>query len=149
MGEMAKATDQKKELERILSRSYTHELVRDKDGSWFARVLELPGCMTTGRTEADALANLHDAMKAWVTAALEIGDSVPEPASVDQYSGKFMVRLPRSLHRDLVRRADVEGVSLNALVTTSLAAAIAGRGVEGMAQTVSLLKAQTVSKRKR
>ena len=146
---MVKANDQKKELERILRRSYTHELVRDEDGSWFARILELPGCMTTGSTEAEALANLHDAMKAWVTAALDLGDAVPEPAGVDQYSGKFMVRVPKSLHRDLARRAEAEGVSLNAIVTTSLAAAMAGRSPEGLVQMVSLLKGTPAKKRRR
>jgi antitoxin HicB len=146
---MVKATDQTKELERILRRSYTHELVRDEDGSWFARILEFPGCMTTGSTEAEALVNLHDAMKAWVTAALELGDAIPEPAGVDHYSGKFMVRVPRSLHRDLARRAEVEGVSLNAIVTTSLAAAMAGRSPEGLAQRVSLMPGTQTKKRKR
>ncbi|MEA2688209.1 MAG: hypothetical protein QOD51_816 [Candidatus Eremiobacteraeota bacterium] len=102
-----------------------------------------------GSTEAAALANLHDAMTAWVTAAIEIGDPIPEPAGVDQYSGKFMVRVPKSLHRDLARRADTEGVSLNALVTTSLAAALGGRSFGHVTPSVSLMKGTATSKGRR
>ncbi|HZW53998.1 MAG TPA: type II toxin-antitoxin system HicB family antitoxin [Candidatus Elarobacter sp.] len=139
----------KDEIERILRRPYTYELVRDENGSWFARVLELVGCMTTGSTEAAALASLHDAMKAWVTDALEQGDAVPEPATVERFSGKFMVRVPKSLHRDLSRRADAEGVSLNALVTASLAATMAGRAADGLSPGMSLMPDVTALERRR
>lgn len=37
-----------------------------------------------------------------------------------RYSGKFTVRLPKSLHQALVSRADREGVSLNLFVTNAL-----------------------------
>jgi antitoxin HicB len=146
---MRKVPDAKTDLDRILSRPYTHELVRDPDGSWFARVLEFAGCMTTGATEAQALANLRDAMKAWVTDALAEGDAIPEPAEVESYSGKFMVRVPKSLHRDLARRADAEGVSLNALVTAALATTLAGRTLTAPLATVSLLRRPAEHKRKR
>jgi hypothetical protein len=46
---------------------------------------------------------------------------VPSPRTDDDYSGKFVVRVGRSLHRDLVRIALIEGMSLNALVSTVLA----------------------------
>lgn len=125
---MPKATSINEEVERIIARPYTRELVPDEDGTWFARVLELPGCMTTGATETEAIENLRDAMEAWVADALEEGDPIPEPATVEGYSGKFVVRVAKSLHRDLARRADVEGVSLNAYVATSLAEALCKTG---------------------
>jgi hypothetical protein len=43
-----------------------------------------------------------------------------------QYSGKFTVRLPRSLHQALVDRAEKEGVSLNLFVTNALSRTVAG-----------------------
>lgn len=51
--------------------------------------------------------------------------------SEDQYmkfSGKFTVRLPRSLHQALVDRAEKEGVSLNLFVTNALSRTVAMPG---------------------
>lgn len=44
------------------------------------------------------------------------------------YSGKFTVRLPRSLHQALVDRAEKEGVSLNLFVTNALSRTVASAG---------------------
>src|SRR5689334_2416742 len=49
----------------------------------------------------------------------ELIDSLSEPTVGPQrreYSGKFNVRVPRSLHAALASEAEVEGVSLNQLV---------------------------------
>lgn len=43
------------------------------------------------------------------------------PLSVDSYSGKFNVRIPKSLHERLVMEAKLEGVSLNQHVLYKLA----------------------------
>jgi len=49
---------------------------------------------------------------------LEEGITIPEPVpKQDQFSGKFNLRIPLSLHRDLVKRAAKENVSLNMLAT--------------------------------
>jgi predicted HicB family RNase H-like nuclease len=49
----------------------------------------------------------------------------------EDYSGKFTVRLPRSLHQALVDRAEKEGVSLNLFVTNALSRTVAGAGGKG------------------
>lgn len=57
-------------------------------------------------------------------------DSLPEPAVGPQrreYSGKFNVRVPKSLHAALASEAEVEGVSLNQLVVAKLALRLQGR----------------------
>ncbi len=118
------ATKIREEVEKIVSRPYLRELVKNEDGTWFARIVEFAGCMTEGDTQTEALANLEDAMMAWVEVKIEDGDSIPEPITVDDYSGKFMVRVAKSLHRDIALRADREGVSLNAFVSTQLARAV-------------------------
>jgi predicted HicB family RNase H-like nuclease len=41
------------------------------------------------------------------------------------FSGKFTVRLPKSLHHALVERAEKEGVSLNLFVTNALSRTVA------------------------
>jgi predicted HicB family RNase H-like nuclease len=57
-------------------------------------------------------------------------DSLPEPPVQPQrreYSGKFNVRVPKSLHAALAREAEAEGVSLNQLVVAKLALHLQGR----------------------
>ncbi len=112
------------EVTRLQALSYTREIIRNADGTWFARVVEFPGCMTEGDTAEEALSNLEDAMASWIEVKLEDGDSIPEPASTDAYSGKFVVRVPKGLHRELARRAEIDGVSLNQFVSVALARAI-------------------------
>src|SRR5437879_2531067 len=51
-------------------------------------------------------------------------DSLPEPPVGPQrreYSGKFNVRVPKSLHAALAGEAEAEGVSLNQLIVAKLA----------------------------
>jgi antitoxin HicB len=114
----------KAEVERIMNAGYSEELKRNSDGSYFARIVEFPGCMTEGDTKAEALANLKDAMRGWIEIQLEDGDPIPPPLDDVQFSGKFVVRVPRSVHREISRRADLEGVSLNQYVLMALARAI-------------------------
>lgn len=68
---------------------------------------------------------IEDAMRAWIETALEDGYPIPEPRPTDQYSGKFVVRVPRSLHRQLAEAATRDGVSLNTFVNVALARAAA------------------------
>jgi antitoxin HicB len=84
---------------------YTIELIREDATTWFARVVELPGCMTEGDSAAEAVAMLQDAMAGWIELALEDGRSIPAPKRQEEFSGKFVVRVPKSLHRDLVAAA--------------------------------------------
>jgi antitoxin HicB len=116
----ATAIPMKEEVEAILARPYTRELIKNEDGTWFARVVEFPGCMTEGETAEAAIENLDEAMAAWVEVKLEDHDAIPAPLSTDQYSGKFLTRVPKTLHRELARRADLEGVSLNQFVLVAL-----------------------------
>jgi antitoxin HicB len=112
-----------KTVEHYLELPYTIELQHDPDEGWFARVKELRGCMSQGDTKAEALEMIEDALRAWLEVALETGLSIPEPGSEDAYSGKFVVRVPRSLHRRLVEAASQEGVSLNQYINVVLARA--------------------------
>jgi len=56
------------------------------DGSWFAKVVELPGCMTCAETEAEIREMIEDAKEAWITVAIEIGKPVPLPKEGPPYS---------------------------------------------------------------
>jgi hypothetical protein len=51
-----------------------------------------------------------------------------EGGDFSKFSGKFTVRLPKSLHQALVDRAEREGVSLNLFVTNALSSTVGGKG---------------------
>lgn len=94
--------------------NYIVQPITDESGSYFyARVLELDGCQSTGETFEEAYENLREAMKGWIETKLEGGFNVPLPVGYDDFSGKFVVRIPRSLHYRLSVEAEQEGVSLN------------------------------------
>ncbi len=96
--------------------------MNDESGHYFyGRILELDGCQSTGDTVEELYENLNEAMEGYLEVKLENGLSIPEPQSVEDYSGKFNVRLPKSLHQRLAIEADREGVSLNTLVLYKLA----------------------------
>ena len=102
-----------KTVEHYLSLPYTIELLPEPQGGWFVSVRELPGCMSQGDTPEEAVEMIQDAMRGWIEVSLEDGDTIPEPRPLEDYSGKFVVRVPRSLHQALVETADREGISLN------------------------------------
>ena len=116
-----------KPLEYYLSLPYTIEVIRENDEDnpgWVARVAELPGCITQADTFEELGEMIEDAMRIWLQSALEDDIAIPEPRLEDSYSGKFVVRMPRSLHREVAEAALHEEVSLNLWVTTQLGKAV-------------------------
>ena len=116
-----------KTVEDYLKLPYTIEIFRDEtdgDAGWVARIIEFPGCITQGETIGDLAEMIEDAMRTWIESTLADGDPVPEPRPLTDYSGKFVTRVPRSLHQELVRAAGREGVSLNAYVMMALTKAV-------------------------
>ena len=110
-------------LEDYLALSYTIEVQKDEGenySGWFARVVELPGCMTQADTFAELSEMIEEAMALWIETALEDGETIPLPRSVDDFSGRFVIRIPKSLHKELVEMAEREGVSLNTYVNVAL-----------------------------
>ena len=113
-----------KSLEDYMSLPYDIEVKRNEDGTYFAKVKELPGCMTEADTFAEVEEMIRDAMAAWIKVALEEGIPIPEPRPLEQFSGRFVLRLPKSLHRDVARKAEEEGVSINQWIVAAVARAI-------------------------
>ena len=93
-----------KTLNDYMSMSYRMEVVEDKTEG---------GCITGGETVESAISNALDAKKAWLEAALEEGVEIHEPDSLEDYSGQFKLRIPRSLHRLLAEHSQREGISMN------------------------------------
>ena len=118
-------------IEEYLELPYTLVIVHDVDeagnAGWVAEVEELPGCVSQGASPLEAVERVREAMRDWIAVALEDGVEIPEPHGDVDYSGRFLVRIPASLHADLARSADREGVSLNQFVTSALAGAVGWR----------------------
>ncbi len=88
----------------------------DEDEGFIAIAPDLPGSSAWGAREAEALAELRQAIGAWIGAAQAAGNVVPAPSkpkTPDQFSGNYALRMPRELHAELSRAADAQGVSMN------------------------------------
>ena len=73
------------------------------------------------------MANAEQAAAEWIVAAKEMGRDIPEPSSIDKFSGKWVQRVPKSLHMKLALEAKKEGVSLNTLAISILAEGLGKR----------------------
>jgi predicted HicB family RNase H-like nuclease len=75
-----------------------------------------PGLMLGGihgQDETDVYEELCEAVEEWIKIQEEDGDPLPAPTAGKEYSGKFVVRVGKDLHRELALRALREGQSLN------------------------------------
>jgi antitoxin HicB len=102
-------------------------LAADEGGGFLAEIPDLPGCTGDGETEQAAIDDAHDAAREWMEETRRLGRSIPRPGSADAYSGKWVQRVPKSLHRRLASQAKREGVSLNTLAATLLAEGLSHR----------------------
>ena len=61
------------------SAGYVAVLEEDEDGGFLATIPTLPGCITQGDTEQEALDRLGDALGGWITVAEKRGLHIPPP----------------------------------------------------------------------
>lgn len=113
-----------KTLEYYMNLRYTTqitEIAAEDGGGYLVEIPLLKGCTSDGETVAEALENIKDAKLEWFTYMLENDLPIPEPVDVSKYSGKFVVRIPKSLHKAISEQSKIEGLSLNQYVANSLA----------------------------
>ena len=112
----------------------------DEDEGYIAIAPDLPGSSAFGESEAEALRELDDVITGWIAAAKAIGNAVPPPSTPSkQHSGKLLVRMPRTLHRELTEEALRERVSLNQYVVFVLSKRVSARST----LTAALIPAQS------
>ena len=103
-----------KTLNEYLLLPYRMEIVEYRaEGCFVVSYPDLPGSITWGETVESAVANALDAKRAWLEAALEDGIPIREPDDLENYSGQFKLRIPKSLHKSLTEHAKREGISMN------------------------------------
>jgi antitoxin HicB len=106
-----------KDVEYYMSLPYKIELTPEEDGGFSASIPDLKGCVAFGETVAEAYQIITEVKQNWIEIALEQGWQIPEPfpEQIKEYSGRFVVRIPRYLHRELAQMAQMEGTTLNQL----------------------------------
>ena len=125
----------RKTLDFYLGLQYPVVVHADPDGGFVAEIEDLPGCLTQAETLDELFVAVEQARHAWLRAAYETGQDIPVPRDLDEYKGRILLRIPRSLHRDLARLARREGVSLNQYIATLLASGVRGELVTVPAST--------------
>ncbi|RKU12309.1 toxin-antitoxin system HicB family antitoxin [Candidatus Poribacteria bacterium] len=104
----------------------TSVLPEAEGGGYLIEYPDLPGCMSDGETIQEAIENGRDAIRSWIETVRVHRDEIPAPGSS---SGRWVQRVPKSLHTRLAQRAEHEGVSLNALVISLLAEGLGRKDV--------------------
>lgn len=132
-----KSTKETRELEYYLNKHYPFIVYPAEEGGYVAEIEELPGCITQGETLEEVSERIEDARRAWIETAYEDGLEIRIPRIEEEYSGKFVIRLPKYLHRRLSEKAIREGISLNQYVVALLSGSASTRE-ETVEQTIKL-----------
>jgi len=103
-----------KDLDYYMGLNYKIEIIEDKEeGGYAISCPELKGCVTCADTIQQGFEMIDDAKKCWFTACIDEGIPIPEPSRLEDYSGQFKLRIPKSLHKTLAERSRREGISMN------------------------------------
>ncbi len=102
-------------------------LSEEDGGGYLISFPDFSECISDGDTIEEAIQNGFDALEETIAALEEMGYPVPLPGSGGGHSGKFIQRVPKSLHARLATRAKQEGISMNSLVITFLAESLGKR----------------------
>ena len=111
----------------MLFRSLVSSIAPADGGGFLFTMPDIPGVVGDGSTELAAIKDGREAFLVTVSSLMDMGHDVPAPTLTAQdftplsASGKFVARVPRSMHIQLAARAKTEGVSLNTLVITLIA----------------------------
>ena len=96
-------------------------LSAEEGGGFLISYPDFSDCISDGETVEEALSNGKDALKSTIAALKAKELPVPAPNGGGVASGKFIARVPKTVHARLTSRAKAEGVSLNTLVLSFIA----------------------------
>ena len=109
-------------------------LAEEDGGGYLISFPDFAECISDGETIEVALVNGRSALKATIAALKAKNLPVPAPNSGGAASGKFVARVPKTVHAQLATRARAEGVSLNTLVLTFIAQGLGGNASRARAK---------------
>lgn len=102
---------------------YTYRVTwSPEDGEHVGLCVEFASLSWLASSPEKALAGIRQVVSAVVEDMQANSEEVPKPVADREYSGKFQVRVPPTIHRNLAMKAAEEGVSLNRFVSAKLAA---------------------------
>ena len=100
---------------------YTYRITwSEDDNEYVGLCAEFPSLSWLARTPEAALKGIIKVVEGVVKDMQDNGETIPEPIACRRYSGKFMVRVPPEVHRNLSIKAAESGVSLNRLASLKL-----------------------------
>jgi antitoxin HicB len=102
-------------------------IAANRGGGYEASIPELGkySVCADGETMEEALINLQKVKQERITAYLDEGLPIPEPhEEQEEFSGKFVLRIPKYLHRDLALKSKQNNISLNQFVVSLLSGAL-------------------------
>ena len=100
-----------KTLNDYMNIAYKFVIIEDKEeGGFTGYYPELSGCITCADTIEELIVIAEDAKREWIENSIKDGITIPEPPN---YSGQFKLRVPKTLHKHLAEKAEMEGVSMN------------------------------------
>jgi|CXWL01.1.fsa_nt_gi antitoxin HicB len=113
----------KKPLSYYRAQKYPFRVDVDDSGEYVVTFPDLQGCFTGSERLEDLPSMIKEGSSAWLEAMYESDLEMPAPTLIDyeELSGKFNLRVPKALHRNLSDHAEQEGVSLNQYVVALLA----------------------------
>ncbi len=100
---------------------YTYRVTwSEEDQEYVGLCAEFPSLSWLAATHEKAFAGIRKLVKDTLADMKKNKEKIPEPISTRSFSGKFMVRVPPEVHRELAVKAAESGVSLNRLVSSRL-----------------------------
>jgi antitoxin HicB len=113
-----------------LKKPYSRIVIPDEEtGTYTAQILEFPGCIAEGKSPQEAYENLENVALSWIVTALDMGQDIPLPWSNFEYGGKIALRLPKSLHKQIVVAAERDGTSVNQYILMAVSERIGSQGL--------------------
>ena len=100
---------------------YTYRITwSEVDKEYVGLCVEFPSLSWLAGSLEEALKGIRKVVEDVIKDLKNSGESPPQPISTKKFSGKFIVRIPPEVHRDLAIQAEEEGISLNRLVSSKL-----------------------------
>jgi len=101
---------------------YTYRVTwSSEDGEYVGLCAEFPSLSWLDDSPQAALNGIMELVAGCVADMEQAGETIPKPIADRQYSGKFIVRVPRDTHRALALKAAETGTSINRIVSEKLA----------------------------
>lgn len=100
---------------------YTYRVTwSEEDGEFVGLCAEFPGLSWLAETPEAALKGIRKVVNDVLEDMTKRREAIPEPIALRSYSGKFIVRVPSEVHRQLALQAAETGVSINRLASAKL-----------------------------